>query len=469
MSGRKRHPSGKNEKGGSVVFLTMMKYEIKKTFRAKEVIVWLILFPIIMGTLYKFTLGNIFSGNQFSAVRLAVVQNTDDGMFRNIMDNMEKTDPPYVKLTYCSSEEEALSLLYKNDVTGVVVIDPAPETGEKKEDAFALDTVDTQAILDQYLSTGTVNAFDDQGANDFLTKYLDGDENGYVKDYLANFTGGEFFPKTHITLKLRKNGMDETMAKKMVMMYINMQNQVREMMDFTHMTAESGDMISKAMNGQDNIVEPLQLTTGNTDPFSSYMYNLIAMVAIFGSLVGVGIAQTHQADMSPEGARRSCSSLPKSISILACFFSYCISMAICVSICITFLTLVLGVDFGSRLPLVYLSGICGGIMGVAMGFFLGCVGKMSPGARSGFVMALNMTLCFLSGYIVMGIKGILEHNAPIVNDLNPAAIICDSFYYLNMDAGLERFIGQLLKMGIYTAIFVILGFILTRRKKYASL
>jgi ABC-2 type transport system permease protein len=161
--------------------------------------------------------------------------------------------------------------------------------------------------------------------------------------------------------------------------------------------------------------------------------------------------------------------MPKSISILACFFSYCISMAICVSICITFLTLVLGVDFGNRLPLVYLSGVCGGIMGVAMGFFLGCVGKMSPGARSGFVMALNMTLCFLSGYIVMGIKGILEYYAPIVNDLNPAAIICDSFYYLNMDAGLERFTGQLLKMGIYTAVFVILGFILTRRKKYASL
>jgi ABC-2 type transport system permease protein len=94
---------------------------------------------------------------------------------------------------------------------------------------------------------------------------------------------------------------------------------------------------------------------------------------------------------------------------------------------------------------------------------------MSQGARSGFVMALNMTLCFLSGYIISGIKGILELKAPIINDLNPAAIICDSFYYLNMDTGLERFSGQLLRMGIYTAVFVILGFLLTRRKKYASL
>ena len=161
--------------------------------------------------------------------------------------------------------------------------------------------------------------------------------------------------------------------------------------------------------------------------------------------------------------------MPKSVSILASFCSYCISMIVCVAISITFITLVLGVDFGSRLPLVYLSGACGGIMGVAMGFFLGSVGRMSPGARSGFVMALNMTLCFLSGYIIAGIKGMLEIHAPIVNDLNPAAIICDSFYYLNMDAGLERFAGQLLRMGIFTAVFVALGFLLTRRKKYASL
>lgn len=451
------------------MFFQMMKYEIKMTFRAKEVLVWLILFPIIMGTLYKFTLGNMFSRNKFSAPRLAVVENTEDAMFRTIMDGMAGGDSPVVKLTYCASEEEALNLLYKNDVAGIVVIDPPAEGEAAKDSSPAFETADIQAMLDEYRTSGTVSVFGDQGANDFMKKYLDGDENGYIKEYLARYSGGDFIPQTHLTLKLRKNGMDETMAKKMVLMYINMQDQAREMMNADGMSAETGDMISKAMNGQDNIVEKLQLTTGNTDPFCSYMYNLIAMVAIFGSLVGINIAQSHQANMSPEGARRSCASMPKSISILASFCSYCISMILCVAVSITFITLVLGVDFGSRLPLVYLAGACGGIMGVAMGFFLGCVGKMSPGARSGFVMALNMTLCFLSGYIISGIKGLLEFRAPIVNDLNPAAIICDSFYYLNMDAGLERFAGQLLKMGIYTAIFVLLGFVLTRRKKYASL
>jgi ABC-2 type transport system permease protein len=354
-------------------------------------------------------------------------------------------------------------------VTGIVVIDPPAEGEQESGTSLGFETADIQAMLEEYLSSGKVTVFGDQSANDFMKEYLDGDKNGYIRNYLSHYTGGDFFKKTKITLKLRKNGMDETMAKKMVTMYVNMQIQAREMMNGEGMSAESGDMISKAMNGTDNIVEQMQLTTGNTDPFSSYMYNLIAMVSIFGSLVGINIAQSHQADMSAEGARRSCSSMPKSISILASFCSYCICMAICVSISITYIILVLGVDFGSRVPLVYLTGACGGILGVAMGFFLGSVGKMSQGARSGFVMALNMTLCFLSGYIISGIKGILEMHAPIVNDLNPAAIICDSFYYLNMDAGLERFAGQLVRMGIYTAIFVILGFVLTRRKKYASL
>ena len=450
------------------MFFTMMKYEIKKTFRSKEVLIWLILFPIIMGTLYKFTLGNLFEGEKFSASKLAVVQHTEDGMFRSIMEGMESADTPVVQMTWCASDDEALSLLQDGDVTGIVVIDPA-EDAEDDANAFSFDTADIQAMLDEYAASGTVNVFENQETNDFMKKYLDGDDNGYIKDYLSGYTGGDFFPQTHITLKLRKNGMDETMAKKMVQMYVTMQLQAREMMHSESLTADTGDLISKAMNGQDNIVEQLQLTDGNTDPFCSYMYNLIAMVAIFGSLVGISIAQSHQANMSDEGARRSCASMPKSVSILASFCSYCICMIVCVAISITFITLVLGVDFGSRLPLVYLSGACGGIMGVAMGFFLGSVGRMSQGARSGFVMALNMILCFLSGYIISGIKGMLELHAPIVNDLNPAAIICDSFYYLNMDAGLERFAGQLLRMGIYTAVFVALGFLLTRRKKYASL
>ena len=52
---------------------------------------------------------------------------------------------------------------------------------------------------------------------------------------------------------------------------------------------------------------------------------------------------------------------------------------------------------------------------------------------------------------------------------SPAAIVCDSLYYLSVDADLTRYFGKLLAMLIFTAVFVLLGFLLTRRRQYASL
>ena len=84
-------------------------------------------------------------------------------------------------------------------------------------------------------------------------------------------------------------------------------------------------------------------------------------------------------------------------------------------------------------------------------------------------MAMNMTLCFLSGLMVSGMKAMIIANAPIVNDLNPAAVVCDALYYLNMDADLSRYTVKLVTLGAFTAVFVLLGFLMTRRRKYASI
>lgn len=136
---------------------------------------------------------------------------------------------------------------------------------------------------------------------------------------------------------------------------------------------------------------------------------------------------------------------------------------------VSFLAFVLKVDFGDRLPWVYLTGVLGGMMGVSMGFCCGAIGKWSQGTKSGIIMALNMTLCFLSGAMIPGIKGLLAVKAPLVNSLNPAAVVCDSLYYLSIDADLSRYFGKLLAMLGFTAAFVLLGFVLTRRRQYASL
>ena len=66
-------------------------------------------------------------------------------------------------------------------------------------------------------------------------------------------------------------------------------------------------------------------------------------------------------------------------------------------------------------------------------------------------------------------KAIIAENIPWFNNINPAAVISDSLYCLNIYNDYERFTVKIITMLIISAIFVLLGFVLSRRKKYASL
>ena len=449
------------------MFWNMMKYEIRRNFRTKEVIIWMILFPVVLGTLYKFTMGNLGKNNLYSTVPAAVVENEKDQLFHWIMDAMnngtfsEENDPtnggekPLMNLIY-TDEANAIEMLKNGDVKGIIYIDPPDE--KAKADPQNQKMAEIMEMINQMAADGT------------LTKYLDPESNNYVSYFLNDGTG-DFITNTKLSVMFKNNGSDQSMIKRMSDMYMNMQEASRQMASNTTMSEDGegfGD-ISKAMSSDVPYIKEMELTKGDTDSFLIYMYNLIAMVGIFGSMSGLTIAQNLQANLSDQAARRSCSGMPKIKQVLADLLAYHISHSLCVILTVTFITLVLRVNFGDRLPLVYLGGILGGIMGVSFGYFVGAIEKMSYGAKAGIIMALNMTLCFMSGLMVPGIKAMIIKYIPILNDINPVAIVADSFYYLSVDADLTRFWKKMAAVCIITLFFVLFGFLMTRRTKYASL
>jgi ABC-2 type transport system permease protein len=71
--------------------------------------------------------------------------------------------------------------------------------------------------------------------------------------------------------------------------------------------------------------------------------------------------------------------------------------------------------------------------------------------------------------MVGNMKAVMARELPWFNKVNPAAVISDSFYCLNMYSDHRRFIEKIVTMFILSVVFALLGFIMTRRKKYASL
>ena len=141
----------------------------------------------------------------------------------------------------------------------------------------------------------------------------------------------------------------------------------------------------------------------------------------------------------------------------------------CMVICVTFLRFVLRVDFGNRLHFVYLAAILGGIVGVSMGFFIGSVGNISSNTRTTISFSLSMIFCFLSGLMISSLKPKIALMFPWFDKLNPAAVIADSFYSLNIYTDYDRYLEKIATMAIMSAVLIMLSLIFTRRKKYASL
>ena len=447
------------------MFMCQLKYNLIKTFRVKELLIWMILFPVVLGCIYKLIIGNISAKNAFSAVPTAVVERTKDNMFHMLMDAFSNGENALISITYCD-EEEARGLLWDGKVDGILVLEDAEGT----EPAFTEEeSVDIVAMMQDYLDTGVLPEMDGE-ARQFLEDFLEGSDQDYLSSFVSSYQGGSFIPNTKLSLWVRKSGPSQTTIKKMAEMYQSMLKSANEIVEKSLSGDENyGSKFSAAMETGEQLVTELPLTDGNTDPLASYMYNLIAMVAIFGSLTGMNIAFDTQANLSDVGARRSCSGMPKLPAILAGLFSCLIAQIFCIFVCITFIVVILGISFGSRLPLVYLGGIIAAAVGISMGFFFGALGKLGESAKSGIVMALNMSLLFLSGMMTPGIRQAIALNIPLLNELNPAAVICDAFYYLSMDEELTRFLLKLLVMSGYSAVFTLLGFMLTRRSKYASL
>lgn len=376
------------------MFFHNLKYELLSTLRHPSLILWLMVFPIFLGTVFKIGFGSIYeSTDVFGSIPTAIVITQDNEVFGKVIESVSGDESPLLKVTY-ADEQQALDLLKGGEVKGIIY------SGDK------------------------------------------------------------------VTLTVMGKGIQETILKSFVEQYGVYETIITDAIKNDPMSAKK---VIDALSADVTACTEQPLTQGNTDPYTQYFYNLIAMVAIFGSETGLHITENNQANMSALGAKRNISPVPKSISLSASLVGCFIAQAVCMVIAVTFVTFVLKINLGSDLLLVYSSAIIGGCLGVTMGFFIGSIGRLSDTAKDAISMIVSMALCFMSGLFIGSMKAKIAENLPWFNSVNPVAIISDCFYCLNLYSDLDRFNIKMISMAIYIVVFTVLGVILSRRKKYASI
>lgn len=269
-----------------------------------------------------------------------------------------------------------------------------------------------------------------------------------------------------LSLKVAGSGLKKSIIKSFLERY----NSVKTIIsDTAANNPEKLPDVIAALSAEVSCIETSDLPGENMDVYVQYFQNLIAMVALFGTMSGMFAAISNEANLSAIGARKNVAPTHKLKRITANLLASFLVQTICIFISITYIIFILKINMGNKIPMIYLSGAGGSLLGVSIGFFIGSAGRASEGAKIGIAMTFSMLCCFFSGLMVGNMKMVIESHCPVINRINPAAVISDLFYCLAVYDDYSRYMEKMITLLIMTVLFVTGGFLLTRRKKYASI
>lgn len=138
------------------MFFHSFRYAILELVREKEQTFWCILFPLILGTMFYLAFGNLDSSEAFSVIPVAAVLDDSDKAedFRSVLDTLsEPGEDQFLEVTY-TDEEEALSLLEKKEITGILY---GGETLSLTISSDMSSSALSQSILTSFVQTFQLN------------------------------------------------------------------------------------------------------------------------------------------------------------------------------------------------------------------------------------------------------------------------------------------------------------------------
>lgn len=268
------------------------------------------------------------------------------------------------------------------------------------------------------------------------------------------------------SLTVAANGIPQSILQSVLTSYETGKSTIRQIVR----THPSGlwKGIQKMLNQQ----EPITLVSlgGHTiNGTVQFFYALIAMTCLYGCFIGFGSAITLQANITALAARRCVTPTHKLKLILSEQIASFLLGYFDVIVLLVYLRYILKLDFQGKIGPMLLISFFGSLIGVSIGIFVGSLGKMKEGVKIGIILGISMICSFLSGLMNNTMKDIVEKNAPFINRINPAALISDAFYCINVYDDLGRYYRNLITLAVMSVVLVAASFLLIRRESYDSI
>ncbi len=322
----------------------------------------------------------------------------------------------------------------------------------EKEENKGLD-----ALLEALSKEGEDQIFSIQklDENEALEALYNGDVNGII------YKGKE------ISLTVGENSYMSTIIKTIIEQYTQSEDVVKNIISSTASEAQKSEAIKSLLDNKTYFTEG-KTSDGCQNVYYNYFYAIFAMSSMFASFIAVERISKMQANTSSLGIRRAI--IPRGKAMMLCSeFLAMVTTQFAVMIIAFIYMNIIGIGFGDKYPAILLILLLGPCVGLAIGAIIGSFAKIGDGAKMGICVSIGMGLSVMADLVASGIKDTIEHTIPILNRLNPAALISDAFYSLNVYDSYNRYFVDIALLVAIMVVLLTISVQILRRNTYASL
>ena len=376
--------------------LQIMKRQILVNIREKSNIFWTMLFPLILATLFHFTLGGTIGEHAMEDIRAAFVtdQNADSQEEEAFLKYLESFDQDWFQIIPMS-QEEAREALKNDEILGNFY------GGEEKKLVIGEDSTYT-SILSQTLDI-------------------------YEKN-------------EHMLVQIAEEHPENLQAA------------------------------AEAMGEWGTYTETVTFRGDSLDYTQNYFFALIAMTCLYGSFMGMYNTVGVQANTSDLGARLAAGCVKRYKTITASLLSSWLVSFAEVLVLLFYMAVVLGdIHIGEQGGEILLICFAATLYSSSIGMVIGTVGTWSTSLKNGIIVAESLACSFAADLMISGVKETIETYVPVINRINPGALITDAFYSVLIYEDGEKYFRSLSLLTFFGILLLAAAVLSMRRMRYESI
>lgn len=403
---------------------TTFKTTVRTLLLTPSAVVWTLIFPIVLATVFNFMFEPMRSTGSVEAVEVAVVADDawEDSPFSQVVDTLSEADEPLLAVHPVAGEKEARVLLAEGSVAGAYVVDAAGNEGNAEQSGSdELDAVDAAGPADAAgAASGSGTA---AGSSDVSASTPSASDAGAPRIILAPAGSGTSSDASY--------DVNRAILESVATSYLQRVALIEDLS--AHDPAALSDPIAlEDALGLGVSVREVSLTHAQPDSMVRFYYALLGMASIFAAQLAGESVWRLQPTSSAAGARRAVSGTSRMRLLIP-------TIGACWAVSTTFLVIAFGyicltahIDFSGREGLCLVGIAAASLLSCGIGALVGALpGRMGSDSRRGILTALTCLLSLFAGLYgepTMELADTVAHVFPAATWLNPVCLIRDLFY-----------------------------------------